>query len=309
MKLLQTSGDLPFDLPMGWLDGYASTSFAHNKAGLEEVSSSDDGEACSDNAEASSHDGGEGKAVDDEKGWVVGGTNAPLGPPRVGSFVFFKSRHAPFLVGRVVKVESDEEGDEVAVVHWFSPSNQKIRNSANVISVLAYANGRFSEDFLPSTGQNRSKRTLTPDVGKELTSRVIASCDKLTGSNKIPAPVKSKLFSFCANVRGAVSSPSLSFKGSESDDTESDDNEVADGEEVGGDAVDEEESDAETAELIGRYDSNQDGEMCKEGVGSTQDSSSCRSYSSPSRSKFPMTAAAYRPRRGPTSCRGAKPGE
>ena len=52
-----------------------------------------------------------------------------------------------------------------------------------------------------------------------------------------------------------------SVKQYRSKSTEGDGNEVADGEEVGGDAVDEEESDAETAELIGRYDSNQDGEI------------------------------------------------
>lgn len=117
-------------------------------------------------------------------------------PVRVGHFAFFTADEAPFLIGKVENVRTSDDGDDEVQLHWYSPSNAKIRNNAASETIDTYGKGVFAADYVAmGTGNNPRRRgKMEKDTDWEPVSSIVVSCNKLNGNGKkVPGWVLAKL--------------------------------------------------------------------------------------------------------------------
>ena len=133
--------------------------------------------------------------------------------PRVGDIAFFNADEAPFVLGEVLSIDASASPTNINI-HWYGPINSKVRAEAARTSVAAYAASRFSADFILTGNRVNNRKGRKPDVSDEPMTGVIACCQKLTGTGRIPAKLQQLLVDTCAEE-------SVDDSSSEYDSTES----------------------------------------------------------------------------------------
>ena len=105
---------------------------------------------------------------------------------KIGCFAFFLADSAPVLVGKVLAFRIVNGQREIRV-HWFTPVNQNIRDSASTVPFDAYCNCRiaYAADFKLEPARDGRMRRV-PDEDWEKADSVVEWSKKpeLNGKGK-----------------------------------------------------------------------------------------------------------------------------